>query len=149
MRAVFTAALGALCAYAIDLLVPVGVLAAVMLLDYGTGMVKAWNAGELSSRVGIRGILKKVGYLVIVVVACVVDWLMRYGLAGAGVEWEVDFLFASIVIVWLIINELLSILENVAAIGGPVPPFLQKLIRRLKVRVEQRADGEDAQEKEV
>ena len=51
------------------------VLVVVMLLDYATGMTKAWNAGELSSRVGLKGILKKVGYLVIVtlfvgVVAC-------------------------------------------------------------------------------
>ena len=41
---------------------PVLVLVVVMLLDYATGMTKAWNAGELSSRVGLRGILKKVGY---------------------------------------------------------------------------------------
>ena len=44
---------GALCAYGMQLLVPVLVLVVVMLLDYATGMAKAWNAGELSSRVGL------------------------------------------------------------------------------------------------
>ena len=73
-----------------QLLVPVLVLVVVMLLDYATGMAKAWNAGELSSRVGLRGILKKVGYVATVGVAAVVDWLLRYGagtLAGTG-RWS-------------------------------------------------------------
>lgn len=110
IKAALAAALGALCAYGIQLLVPVLVLVVVMMLDYATGMTKAWHAGELSSRVGLWGILKKVGYLVIVGVACVVDWLLRYGADSLGWNWPVDFLFASIVIIWLVINELLSIL---------------------------------------
>lgn len=48
------------------------------------------------------------------------------------------------VIVWLIINELLSILENVEAIGVPVPAFLRKLLGRLKVSTEAKADTEEA-----
>ena len=111
-----------------------------MVLDYITGMAKAWHAGELSSRVGLWGILKKVGYLVIVGVACVVDWLLRYGADSLGWNWPVDFLFASIVIIWLVINELLSILENVSAIGAPVPGFLQALLKKLKVHTEDTAE---------
>lgn len=99
IKAALAAALGALCAYGIQLLVPVLVLLVVMVLDYITGMAKAWHAGELSSRVGLWGILKKVGYLVIVGVACVVDWLLRYGADSLGWSWPVDFLFASIVII--------------------------------------------------
>lgn len=140
IKAALAAALGALCAYGIQLLVPVLVLLVVMVLDYITGMTKAWNAGELSSRVGLWGILKKVGYLVIVGVACVVDWLLRYGADSLGWNWPVDFLFASIVIIWLVINELLSILENVSAIGAPVPGFMQALLKKLKVHTEDTAE---------
>ena len=140
IKAALAAALGALCAYGVQLLVPVLVLVVVMLLDYATGMTKAWNAGELSSRVGLRGILKKVGYLVIVTVAAVVDWLLRYGADTLGWDWPVEFLFASIVIIWLVINELLSILENVSAIGAPVPGFLQALLKKLKVHTEDTAE---------
>ena len=75
IKAVLAAALGALASYGTQLIVPAIILVAVMVLDYITGMAKAWQAGELSSRVGIGGILKKVGYLVIVAVACVLDWL--------------------------------------------------------------------------
>ena len=76
IKAVLAAALGALASYGTQLIVPAIILVAVMVLDYITGMAKAWQAGELSSRVGIGGILKKVGYLVIVAVACVLDWLV-------------------------------------------------------------------------
>lgn len=139
IKAALAGTLGGLCAYGVQLLVPVLVLVVVMLLDYATGMTKAWNAGELSSRVGLRGILKKVGYLVIVGVAAVVDWLLRYGADTLGWDWPVEFLFASIVIIWLVINELLSILENVSAIGAPVPGFLQALLKKLKVHTEDTA----------
>ena len=95
IKAALAAALGALCAYGVQLLVPVLVLVVVMLLDYATGMAKAWNAGELSSRVGLRGILKKVGYVATVGVAAVVDWLLRYGAGTLGWDWPVKFLFAT------------------------------------------------------
>ena len=147
VMAILAAALGALCSYASALVVPLAVLIAVMLADYVSGMAKAWSAGKLCSKTGLRGILKKLGYLVLVGVAGVVDWLIRYGLASVGVEFKAEFLIAVIVIVWLVINELISILENVAALGGPVPEFLRKLIQRLKVNVEQKTaqleDGDD------
>lgn len=145
ITAVLAAALGALCSYWSALVVPLLMLAAVMAADYVSGLAKAWNAGELCSRIGLRGILKKVGYLVLVGVAGAVDWLLRYGLAQVGVTVSFDFLVAAIVIVWLILNELISILENVAALGSPVPSFLQKLLARLKNSVEQKAE-EDTHE---
>lgn len=138
--AVLAAALGVASSYLVQLIVPLIVLVIAMLADYGTGMVKAWNAGTLCSRTGIRGILKKVGYLVIVAVAMGADYLLRYGLDQVGVHINTEFLIAAIVIVWLIINELISILENVAAIGAPVPEFLLKLIRKLKTATEKQAE---------
>ena len=139
VMAILAAALGTLCSYASALVVPLAVLVAVMLADYVSGMAKAWSAGKLCSKTGLRGILKKLGYLVLVGVAGVVDWLVRYGLTQVGVEVSFPFLMAAMVIVWLIINELISILENVAALGGPVPGFLRKLLTRLKATVETKA----------
>lgn len=140
LYAVVAAALGVLSSYLVQLVIPLAVLVVAMLVDYGTGMAKAWNAGELCSRIGIRGILKKLGYLVIVLAAMGVDYLMRYGMAQVGIHIQVEFLLAAIATVWLIINELISILENVAALGVPVPGFLLKLIKKLKTVTEKRAD---------
>lgn len=139
LYAVVAAALGVLSSYLVQLVIPLAVLVVAMLVDYGTGMAKAWNAGELCSRIGIRGILKKLGYLVIVLAAMGVDYLMRYGMAQVGIHIQVEFLLAAIATVWLIINELISILENVAALGVPVPGFLLKLIKKLKTVTEKRA----------
>lgn len=60
----------------------------------------------------------------------------------AGIEVQFSFLIAAMVIIWLIVNELISILENVAAMGGPVPSFLSKLLARLKNVVEKKAEDE-------
>lgn len=139
IKLALTAALAALGAYLGQLAVPIIVLLAVMLVDYATGMAKAWTTKTLSSRTGIRGILKKVGYLVIVLVAAVIDWLLLDALVDLGVTVKLDFLFSLLVTVWLIINELISILENVAAIGAPVPDFLVKLSKRLQQAVANRA----------
>lgn len=139
IKLTLTAALAALGAYLGQLAVPIIVLLAVMLVDYATGMAKAWVTKTLSSRTGIRGILKKVGYLVIVLVAAVIDWLLLDALVDLGVTVKLDFLFSLLVTVWLIINELISILENVAAIGAPVPDFLVKLSKRLQQAVANRA----------
>ena len=135
---------GLVCAYCVRLVVPLVVLLAVMLLDYITGMAKAWHRGQLSSRVGVRGIVKKVGYLVIVCVAGVMDWLIGYGLAQAGIDIHLPFLLGLIVTCWLVINELISILENIAAMDGPVPSWLGKLLNKLKQTVDDAvAPGEE------
>ena len=48
-----------------------------MVVGYISGMVRAWTRGELCSRVGIMGIVKKAAYLLAVVVAIVADWVVR------------------------------------------------------------------------
>lgn len=140
IAAVTAAALGVLSAYMVQLFIPLIVLVIAMVVDYGTGMAKAWSAGELCSRTGIKGILKKVGYLVIVLVAMGADYLLRYGMEQVGIHINAEFLIAAIVIAWLIIDELISILENVAAIGAPVPKFLVTLIKKLKNVTESHAE---------
>ena len=72
----------------------------------------------------------------VMAIAAVVDWLLRYGAGALGWDWPVEFLFASIVIIWLVINELLSILENVSAMGAPVPEWLMKYIAALKNKID-------------
>lgn len=136
LKAIFAAAFGVLAAYFGKVAIPLCVLLAVMLLDYATGMTKAWVTATLSSRAGVIGIIKKVCYFIIVCVAGAVDYLVRAGLTDFGVEINTKFLFCGIVIVWLIINECISILENLDAIGVPVPKWLLTIIHKLKGSVD-------------
>ena len=103
-------------------------------------MVRAWVTNALSSRVGIVGIVKKICYLFGVGVAIVVDWLIQTAGAKAGLDLGGFYVFGLLVAIWLILNECISILENLAEIGVPLPDFLLKLIARLKKTVEDRGD---------
>lgn len=141
IQATVSVAIGALAAYFNILLVPLAVLICVMIIDYGTGMAEAYINKALNSRIGVKGILKKIGYLVLVCVGGVVDYLIGAGLATAGIEFS-SYYFGLIVSVWLIINELISILENLAGLGTPIPKFLVNIVRRLKNTVESKTDSE-------
>ena len=137
-RALFAAAIGALAAYAGILLVPLCVLAAVMIIDYATGIAAAWSCKLLSSRVGVKGIVKKVAYLALVAVGMVVDYLISSALVHVGVDILVNYCFGMMISVWLIINELLSILENLGRLGIPLPDFLVRAVERLRDGVDRR-----------
>lgn len=142
IQATISVVLGALASYFNVLLIPVLVLVAVMVIDYATGMTSAYKNGQIESKVGLLGILKKVSYLVLVAVGGVVDYLICSGLATAGFDFGVTYCCGLIVTIWLIINELISILENLSELGTPIPKFLVNIVRRLKNTVESKTDSE-------
>lgn len=115
---------------------PLLVLLCVMVVDYVTGMAKAYMASQLSSRIGLRGILKKLCYIAMVAVGAALDYLLTGALAQAGIDLHIEMFCGMLVAVWLIVNELISILENLAEIGVPGMPVLTKLIDRLRSTLE-------------
>ena len=140
LKAVIAVTLAGAMTYLRELAIPVAILALVMAVDYISGMVRAWVKSELSSRVGIIGIVKKVSYLLGVVVAIVADWVVMTAAAKIGVDLGGFYFFGLLVTVWLILNECISILENISEIGVPLPAFLLKLIEKLKKTVEDAGD---------
>lgn len=137
------AILSGLTAYFHIIAVPVALLFVVMLLDYMSGVANAYTKGEWSSRVGLRGIIKKVCYMGVVIVAAVFDWIIYSGLALVGVGFDHNsYYFGLIVAIWLIINECISILENLGEIGVPMPSFLLKGIKKLQKQID-KEDNED------
>ncbi len=131
---------GVVAAYFNALLVPVVLLAAVMVMDYISGIIFAWRNGSLNSRIGVIGIVKKVCYLLAIGVSIVIDLVISQALVNVGVNFTSSYLFGIIVTVWFIVNELISILENINKIGVPLPSFLIKVVKRLKDTVENSAD---------
>lgn len=128
-------------AYLQIIAIPVIALISVMIIDYLTGMATAYVHKKFSSRVGIVGILKKIGYIALVCVGVCADYLIQTALVNLGIEFNVQMIFGLMVTVWLIINELISILENLSKIGVPMPNFLMKLVEKLKITVESKADA--------
>lgn len=137
MQMFISAAFAGLMYYLGIIAVPIMVLIVAMVVDYITGMSAAWYNSELSSKKGIKGIVKKVSYLALVVVAMIIDWLISCGLQQINIDMTYSVFFAVLVAVWLIINELISILENLSRTGVPIPTFLNKIINKLKSTVEE------------
>ena len=146
-KALFAVTVGGLTAYFREVAIPLIILIIVMIIDYISGMAKAWIKAELSSKVGLKGIIKKICYLLVVCVAAVVDWLIASGLQKVGINITVNYLIGVIVTIWLIINELISILENLSVVGVPLPPFLSAVVHKLKITVENNTDPEKESEK--
>ena len=96
-------------------------LLVIFLLDYITGMIKAYKQKKLNSKIGIYGILKKLGMLCMVGVGSVVDHLTG----------DTGFIRTSI-IYYLVANEGLSIIENLGEIDVLVPEFLKDKLEQLK-----------------
>ena len=140
IKAVLAAAGSAIVAYFHIMVIPLIILLVVMIADYVSGMTKAWMNAELSSRVGIKGIVKKCCYALVIIVASCVDWLVAAGLSAVGQDIGKSYYFGILVTVWLIINELISILENLSQIGVPLPGFLEKAVKRLKNSVDKESE---------
>lgn len=92
-----------------------------IVLDYASGMIKAYVTKELSSKIGVKGIIKKVSILLVVMLAVLVD--RATGETGA---------IRTLVIYYFVANEGLSIIENLAKAGVPIPKNLRDALKTLK-----------------
>lgn len=101
-------------------------LVVMVAIDYMAGVMLAFVNKKLDSNIGARGIAKKVGYFLLVALAAIID-------QSAGLEAP----FLRTVTIWfLIANEGLSITENLAGLGVPIPPALLTALARLGDRGE-------------
>ena len=96
-------------------------LLALIVLDYLSGLLKAIHNKALSSEIGWKGIVKKILYLAIVAVAYIIESLITESLP-----------LREITIMFFIANEGISILENAAGAGIPIPDQLTKFLGQLK-----------------
>lgn len=143
LKGFVSAIIAGLAAYAKVILIPLSLLIITMLIDYISGMSKAYINGEWSSKVGFKGIVKKLGYIGVVIVAAVMDWVIYSGLKGVGISIGMSYYLGLIVTIWLLINECISILENLGAVGVPLPGFLIKGIKKLQKGIEDKGDKND------
>ena len=143
LKVIITAILAAVSSFLGVLYVPVMLLVLFNVIDYATGLLAAKNRGQkISSYQGIHGIAKKVAMYLLIMVAWGIDMLLISTGEMLGVESPFKFAIACIVAVWLVLNEALSIIENMIDMGVPMPPFLKPLIENLKTKVEEKTESE-------
>lgn len=102
------------------------VLMAFVVIDYITGVMCAINDRKLSSEVGFRGICRKVLIFLLVGIANILD-VQVIG-TGSVLRTAVIFFYLS--------NEGVSLLENAAHLGLPVPDAIKTVLEQLHDRSE-------------
>ena len=111
-----------------------------MLIDYATGSAAALRAGEWSSKSARDGIWHKLGSVVAVIVAAILDVVIGHllgNLPGVELPFAYTVLLCPLVVIWYILTEAGSIIENAGALGAPIPVWLSKMIAALENRVDQ------------
>ena len=93
----------------------------IILIDYITGVLSAIYNKKLSSKIGLKGILKKFCYLLIVALAVVLDNLL-----------QLNSIIRNGVIYFLIANDGISVIENVGNMGIKLPKKLTQYFEQLK-----------------
>lgn len=117
--------------------IPVLLMVLCNVIDYITGLLAStYRNQQIESYKGIRGITKKVCMWLLVVVGAIIDELIIYAGATIGYKVPFTFLVACIVAIWIICNEIISILENLKDIGVKIPVFLQPLVENIKSQTE-------------
>ena len=105
-------------------------LIAFVVIDYITGVMCAINDKTLSSEVGFRGICRKVLIFLLVGIANILD-VQVIG-TGSVLRTAVIFFYIS--------NEGVSLLENAAHLGLPVPEKIKKVLEQLHNKAEEDAE---------
>jgi len=116
------------------LYVPAILLISSNIIDYITGLMAApaRQCGGISSYRSMKGISKKVTMWLLVVVGAMVDELLKYSAETFGFTMPFRFLVACVVAIWIVCNEIISILENMVDIGIKIPSFLMPLVKSIK-----------------
>ena len=124
----FLATLGAICGFLYGELN--GLMIALLIVvacDYITGLLAAAVNHELNSKVGIRGILKKIMLFLVLAVCHILDVYVL------GIPCDSEHAALMTLCEFLYIgNEGLSILENAGKLGVPFPPALMNALVQLK-----------------
>ena len=124
---------GAIASFFVGMPPLVWILIAVMSIDYVTGLIcgamgvsEKTENGYLKSHEAFKGLLKKALILFVVLLAALLDMAVS---KGAGIQFEAVL---GATCLWFVASEGLSILENVARMGVPVPKILLKLLEIMK-----------------
>lgn len=106
-----------------------------MVLDYITGTWAAMAHGEWSSAVARQGLWHKLGSIVAILVAGLVDIAISVVVhldLGFDMPFDYKTLILPLVALWYALTELGSIVENAEKLGAPVPKWLVDKIAALK-----------------
>ena len=101
------------------------VLVFFMLLDVVTGLLRSWVTKSWDSTIGFSGVVKKIGVFVMIGMAASIEYMV------ISVGQDPKGLMLLGVTSFFIVNEVISILENCAQIGLPIPTVLFNALEKM------------------
>ena len=110
-------------------------LISFVVVDYLTGVMCAIADKKLSSNVGFKGICRKVLIFLLVGIANIID-IQVIGQEG---------ILRTAVIFFYLSNEGVSLIENAAHLGLPIPAKLKAVLEQLHDRAEKEDDHEQTE----
>ena len=142
---------GAIASFFVNMPPLVYILIGVMSIDFITGLIcgvmgksKKTENGYLASHEAFKGLMKKMLIILVVVLAACLDYAVSM---SAGITFEAVM---GATCLWFIASEGLSILENVASMGVPVPKLLLNLLEIMRNKGNgQEGKKEDPQKEEI
>lgn len=124
---------------------------ACMAIDYVTGSCAAIRAGKWSSSVARDSIWHKMGCAVAVIVAAILDMVIGMiltNIPSVTLPFTYEVFFCPLVLVWYILTETGSIIENAGALGADIPPWLTGAIEALRSKVDETGEKENGDKME-
>ncbi len=138
------AAAGAVMSFITGIPVIMWVLVAMMTLDYVTGLMTGMagvssktEGGKLSSRAAYEGLMRKIMIFLVVILAVLVDLAVTHGAgvtfnAVTGATYHRHVAVTGATCLWFIASEGVSVLENAAELGVPIPGILRRALEVLR-----------------
>jgi toxin secretion/phage lysis holin len=97
-------------------------LALLMGLDVAGGLIQAFYEKRLNSSIMRKGLIRKTGYFAAIALAVLVDRALFQSAPA----------FRTLVLSYLCVNEALSVIEHLAAVGVPLPAQLKRALEKLR-----------------
>lgn len=99
--------------------------------DIITGFIRACYNKEISSKVLRRGLVNKILYILFIWIGVLADNVL-YDITGSYITIaDNTFLIRDVIVIYLILEELISVLENAVNIGLPVPDWLRSILKQV------------------
>ena len=110
-------------------------LVLLIALDVAGGLAQAFYERKLNSSIMRRGLIRKTGYFAAIALAVLVDRAL----------FQAQPAFRTLVLSYLCVNEALSVIEHLAAVGVPLPAQLKRALEKLRHDMDSNDQGQPAE----
>lgn len=121
------------------------VVCLAIVFDFATGLVKAKIEGDVSSEVGTKGFFKKIALLICLFFGFFLDFVIPYMCERISIQIPFETPFGLIICFYIVLNESISICENLYACNPSImPTWIVKMLRSAKEQIDNK-DGESSE----